>query len=70
MLILGQAFPVEKYILPLACGNFIYVAASDLLPLIREDSRPNDFSNLLHFCCMLIGVGLMALLLYLEHTLV
>jgi zinc and cadmium transporter len=48
------------FLVPLAAGNFIYIAASDLVPEVNRhgDAR----SNVLHFACFVAGLGLMALL--------
>ena len=53
------------YLLPFAAGNFIYIAASDLIPEIKH--RENFKKSLLHFVVFLIGIGLMLLLVQ-GHT--
>jgi zinc and cadmium transporter len=46
-----------SFLLPFAAGNFIYIAASDLIPEVKED---RDWRmNLLHFGCLAAGVALL-----------
>ncbi len=45
------------YLLPFAAGNFIYIAASDLIPEIKHNQ--NLKQNLLHFIFFLLGIGLL-----------
>ena len=52
------------YLLPLAAGNFIYIAASDLIPEIKHCDHVKR--NLIHFISFLIGIILMYSLLFLE----
>ncbi len=52
------------YLLPFAAGNFIYIAASDLIPEIKH--RDNMKQNLLHLASFLLGIALMYSLLFLE----
>ena len=47
------------YLLPFAAGNFIYIAASDLIPEIKH--RENFKKSLVHFFVFLCGIGLMLL---------
>jgi zinc and cadmium transporter len=44
-------------LLPFAAGNFIYIAASDLIPEIKHGENMNR--NLLHFFIFIIGILLM-----------
>ncbi len=49
-----------SFLLPFAAGNFIYIAASDLIPEVKED---RDWRmNLLHFACLGSGVALLYLI--------
>ena len=52
------------FLLPFAAGNFIYIAASDLLPEIKHCDLWKR--NLAHFFAFLIGIVLMCGLLFLE----
>lgn len=54
------------WLLPLAAGNFIYIASSDLIPEIKENSRLT--SNLIHFAFFLLGIGLILLVKVLVHV--
>ena len=45
------------YLLPFAAGNFIYIAASDLIPEVKH--RDNIKQNLIHFITFILGVLLM-----------
>lgn len=56
----AQSESIAAYLLPLAAGGFLYIAASDLLPEIRKQ---NDLRKLFAaFVCFLLGIGLMILL--------
>ena len=54
----GASFTVDvTFLVPVAAGNFIYIAAADLIPEIkREDSVQ---SNIVHFASFLGGLGLL-----------
>jgi len=52
------------YIIPFAAGVFIYIASSDLVPELHK--RYDIKSSLLEFLAILVGVGAMYLLLFLE----
>jgi zinc transporter ZupT len=53
------------FLLPLAAGNFIYVAASDLIP---EVNRPRDLRHgALHLAFFLAGALALHLLAVREH---
>lgn len=46
-----------SYLIPLAAGNFLYIAAADLVPEVRR--HPSSAANVLHFTVFLLGAGLM-----------
>jgi zinc and cadmium transporter len=48
------------FLLPFAAGNFIYIAASDLIPEVTEDRDLR--MNLLHFGCFVAGITLLYVL--------
>jgi len=52
------------YLLPFAAGNFIYIAASDLIPEIKHHDHASR--NILHFLAFVLGIGFMYLLLFVE----
>lgn len=45
------------YLLPFAAGNFIYIAASDLIPEIKHSK--DKAKNIAHFLFFIAGIGLM-----------
>ena len=45
------------FLLPFAAGNFIYIAASDLIPEVKEERDLRV--NLLHFACFVAGIALL-----------
>ncbi len=47
------------FLLPFAAGNFIYIAASDLIPQIKHSG--NLFRNLMSTTLFILGIGLIAL---------
>jgi zinc and cadmium transporter len=54
----GASFTFDvTFLLPFAAGNFIYIAAADLIPEIKqhEDAR----ANVVHFLAFLAGLGLL-----------
>src|SRR3989339_256306 len=52
------------FLLPFAAGNFIYIAASDLIPEIKHSE--NICKNGIHFLSFALGIALMYLLGLLE----
>ena len=49
-----------SFLLPFAAGNFLYIAASDLVPEVKRDRDLR--MNLLHFACLVAGMALLYLL--------
>jgi len=47
------------FLLPFAAGNFIYIAAADLIPEIKHEE--NARLNVVHFLSFLLGIGLLFL---------
>ena len=60
----GQIDNLSAYMLPIAAGGFIYIAASDLLPEIRKEE--NITKSIFSFVVFMIGIILMYLLTFLE----
>lgn len=60
----GQIDSLSSYMLPIAAGGFIYIAASDLLPEIRKEE--NMVKAILSFIVFMIGIILMYGLTFLE----
>lgn len=48
------------YLLPFAAGNFIYIAASDLVPEIKQKKKLKE--SIAYFLVFLIGIALMLLI--------
>lgn len=48
------------YLLPFAAGNFIYIAAADLIPEIKH--RENPRRSIIHFLVFMFGLGMMLVL--------
>lgn len=53
---LSSAIDVS-FLVPLAAGNFIYIAASDLVPEVTK--HQGGKANVVHFFCFVAGLGLM-----------
>lgn len=47
---------IEKYLLPIAAGGFLYIAVSDLLPELRKSVSLNKF--FIDFIFLLIGIAI------------
>jgi zinc and cadmium transporter len=57
----GAARAVDlSFLLPLTAGNFLYIAASDLVPEVREDRSLR--TNLVHLLSLLAGLLLLYVL--------
>ncbi len=59
--VLTLAFATDyltQYLVPLAIGSFIYLAGSDLVPQLHEESTDLKHT-LLHIACMALGVAIM-----------
>lgn len=63
----AASFTIDvTFLLPFAAGNFIYIAAADLIPEIKHETNPT--LNVVHFCSFLSGVALLlAVRLAFEH---
>ena len=61
----SSAMPVSiVYLLPFAAGNFIYIAAADLIPEIKH--AVSFRRSLIHFCVFLVGIGIMLLVKFIH----
>jgi len=56
----GRIAGIENILLPLAAGNFLYIAGSDLIPELHKESRPSKAFAQLVF--MIAGIMLMSVL--------
>ena len=45
------------FLLPFAAGNFIYIAAADLIPEIKHEESAK--LNVVHFLSFLVGIALL-----------
>lgn len=64
IVVVGQSIEqVIDLVIPFAAGTFIYIAAADLVP---ELHKQRGSSTALEFVAILLGVGAMYLLLFLE----
>ena len=62
-LIIGPYFKdYALMILPITAGGFIYMAGSDLIPELHDDSHPGR--SLIQLFSILLGIAVMALLLF------
>jgi zinc and cadmium transporter len=53
-------------LLPITAGGFIYIAGSDLIPELHQGCDVKASSALLQFIFLLLGVAVMALLIFIE----
>lgn len=60
VVILFSSFINLSVLIPLAAGNFIYIAASDLIPEVRQ--HPSAQSSLISTLCFLLGLLLLFML--------
>ena len=51
-------------LVPITAGGFIYIAGSDLLPELHHDVEIGK--SILQFALILLGIGIMAMLVFLE----
>jgi len=52
------------FLLPFAAGNFIYIAASDLIPEVKHET--NIKNNLIHFVAFIVGILLILAVRFIE----
>jgi zinc and cadmium transporter len=58
LLTYALSFAVDvAYLIPFAAGNFLYIAAADLVPEVNR--HPSLAANVLHMLSFLVGAGLM-----------
>ncbi|MDQ5951280.1 MAG: zinc and cadmium transporter [Patescibacteria group bacterium] len=55
---------ISGYLMPIAAGGFIYIAAADLLPEIRQERKLKN--SLLHISIFIIGIMMMYFLAHAE----
>ena len=65
-LTIGAQFqPFSLVMLPITAGGFIYIAGSDLIPEVQAECGGAGI-NIGHFATIMLGIGLMALLVFFE----
>ena len=52
---------ISQYLIPLAAGLFIYIAAADLIPELHKEIKVKQ--SLLQIGTFIIGIGIMVLLM-------
>ena len=61
---LGAVQNISQYLLSIAAGGFIYIAATDLIPEIRKENDPKK--SIINFGIIFLGIMLMYILKTLE----
>jgi len=60
VLVLAQSIAnIEMILLPLAAGNFLYIAGSDLIPELHKDTRLKGAA--IQLSMMIVGIGIISL---------
>lgn len=59
----SQAALFSIYLLPITAGGFLYIAGSDLIPELHHGHEVSVRAALGQFTCIVLGIGLMAILL-------
>ncbi|MFH1588984.1 MAG: ZIP family metal transporter [archaeon] len=54
------------FIIPFAAGNFIYIAAANLVPELHRHCKIKD--TIMHVLAILVGIGIMAAVALLSHA--
>lgn len=66
LLIGGYIGNIELFLVPIAAGGFIYIAASDLIPELHKHSNGKAINSILQLVMFILGIVAMYLLLFLE----
>ena len=64
LLLAGPVAGIERVLVPLTAGGFVYIASTDLIPELHKE--PEAGKSAAQLAGLLAGVGVMALLLTLE----
>lgn len=64
LLLSGSVADIERVLVPLTAGGFVYIASTDLIPELHKE--PEAGKSAAQLAGLLVGVGVMALLLTLE----
>lgn len=54
------------YLLPITAGGFLYIGGSDLIPELHKEDHLKISTSLLQLTAIMLGIGLMALLVFIE----
>lgn len=57
---------IQAILVPIAAGTFIYIAGSDLVPELHKHSQNKLADSLLQLLAFVLGIAIMALLLFLD----
>ncbi len=57
--LIGRLEGFTEFIIPFAAGNFIYIAASNLVPQLHRQCGTKD--TILHIFAILLGIAIIAL---------
>lgn len=60
LVLIGRLQGFTEFIIPFAAGNFIYIAASNLVPQLHRQCKLKD--TLLHTFAILLGIGIIILI--------
>jgi len=64
LLLAGTVESITSIIVPIAIGGFLYIAGSDLIPELHKEVKIKN--SLLQLFTLLLGIGVMGALLFLE----
>ena len=59
LILVGRLEGFTEFIIPFAAGNFLYIAASNLVPQLHRDCKLKD--TLLHLFAIVLGIGIITL---------
>jgi len=59
LILVSKLHNFTQFIIPFAAGNFLYIAASNLLPELHRHCKLKD--SLLHLLAIIIGIGIIVL---------
>ena len=56
----------STYLLPITAGGFLYIGGSDLIPELHKEDHVKIFTSLLQLGAIMLGIAIMALLVFIE----
>ena len=54
------------YLLPITAGGFLYIGGSDLIPELHKEDHVKISTSLVQLAAIMLGIGMMALLVFVE----